>query len=461
MKIAVPNLIEPVSELGWVHFVGIGGAGLSAIARIMHQLGIRVSGSDAVDSDTLRALAAEGIEVFTSHRAENIAEADTVVVSTAVDENNPEVLAAQAKGVRLWPRSAGLQSVLTGRTVVAVAGTHGKTTTTSLIALALKSTARDIGFAIGAQVKDLGTNAAAGRDPLIVVEADESDGAFLVYEPSISVVTNVDADHLDQWGSVEAYEAAFGQFISRTRDFLVVNADDGRALDLARQHARCRVVSAGFSSSADIRGTNVEIDGNRSRCDVYRGQDKLGTLELQVPGEHYLLDALLALACAIQTGMSAADAFLGFASYSGAERRMQRIGEARGIAVYDTYAHHPVEISADLAAARNLGSRVLVAFQPHLVSRTRIFGEQMGAALNGADRVLVTDIYLARELADPNVDTSVITDQVESTKLLRAHALAEIPDTMVAEAQSGDVIVTMGAGDITTVAPMILQALND
>ncbi|WP_370619227.1 UDP-N-acetylmuramate--L-alanine ligase [Mumia sp. Pv 4-285] len=468
MRIDVPDRIEAAEDLGRVHLVGIGGAGLSAIARIMLERGIPVQGSDAADSALLRALEADGAQVTIGQAAENLGDADTVVATTAVREDNPEILAAQERGLRLYPRSAGLQSVMIGRDVVAVAGTHGKTTTTSMLTTALVHAGVDPSYAIGAPVASLGTNAHAGSGRWFVAEADESDGAFLVYEPYGAVVTNVDADHLDVWGTPEAYEQAFVRFVDRVdpRGFLVLCVDDAGAAALAEPAAArgIRVVRAGLGPQADLRGTELTTEGGGTSFTVVRDGETLGRVSLQVPGDHYVIDALGALAAALECGTSFADAASGLAAYGGASRRMERIGEAHRVRVYDSYAHHPVEIAGDLQAARALAGqgRVVVAFQPHLVSRTRIFGAAMGEALGAADAVVVTDIYLAREDADPDVTAARVLDAVRlPPEAVHAGAPLAVLDEQLADlARPGDLVLLLGAGDITTVGPRLVARLE-
>lgn len=463
MRIAVPERIDPAAELGRIHFVGVGGAGLSAIARIMAQRGLSVSGSDANDSALLRHLAEEGVDARAGHDPARLTDVDTVIASTAVPEDNPEIRHALEAGLRVWPRSAGLQSVLLGRRVLAVAGTHGKTTTTSMLALALRESGRDVSFAIGAEVASLASNAHDGSDELFVVEADESDGAFLVYDPVGAVVTNVDADHLDQWGSEAAYREAFATFAGNVTEFLVVTADDDSAVALVRDGVRpgVRVRTAGFAPSADVRGRSLRVDGAKTSVDVLVDREPVGTLTLQVPGRHYVADALLAVAAGLEAGATFDRLAAGIAAYTGAQRRMQPIGEAAGVRVYDSYAHHPAEIVADLQAARSLApqGRVIAAFQPHLASRTRVFGERMGRALGAADIVAVTDIYLAREDADPAVSRELVLRAVDGPQVLEASTLEDLPGALAAVARRGDVVVTLGAGDITTVAPLLVQRL--
>ncbi len=451
MKLAVPAVLLPAEELGHVHFVGIGGAGLSAIARLMLARGIVVSGSDGVESPTLDSLRALGARVHVGHAADQVGDADTVVVSTAVREDNPEYAAALARGLRVLPRSAALASVMAGRRVLAVAGTHGKTTTTALLTSALQAAGADPTYAIGADLAATGSNAGEGTGELFVAEADESDGAFLHYSPYAAVVTNVEADHLDHWGTEEAYARAFDDFAA-TLDpdgFLVVCADDGGAAALGeRQRALGRRV--------------ITVSTAPGVADV--GPEALAGVTLWSPGDHYLADALLAFAVGRGLGLDPGDLARGIGSFSGTRRRMERKGEAGGVRVYDSYAHHPTEIAGDLVAARALAGdgRLVVGFQPHLVSRTRTFGVAMGQALGAADEVVVCDVYLAREDADPEVTGALVADAVPLAPEHVAFVpdLADVPGALAALARPGDLVLTLGAGSITEAGPRLLALLG-
>ncbi|MFL6090824.1 MAG: UDP-N-acetylmuramate--L-alanine ligase [Aeromicrobium sp.] len=464
MSIPVPDRILPADQLGHVHFIGIGGAGLSAIARLMHQSGLVVSGSDASDSDVLTALRAEGITCFVGHAPEQLAGVDTVVASTAVRDDNPEVVEARRLGIRLWPRSAGLRSVMIGRRTLAVAGTHGKTTTTAMLTYALRAAGADPSFAIGAEVAGLGTNARLGSSPLFVAEADESDGAFLVYRPAGAIVTNVDADHLDVWGDAASYAAAFDRFADTVGEFFVVCIDDPGARLLAEK-ARgrgLRVTTAGFAPDADVRGHDVRIEDGRTRLSATYGGDPLADLELAVPGEHYAQDALAALAAGLALGFAPAELAAGLGQYTGARRRMEPLGEAGGVRVYDSYAHHPTEIAADVAAGRALAGsgRLVVVYQPHLVSRTRELGVQMGEALSAADEVFVADLYVAREDPDPEVTSAIVVNAVSGTPAQLAGPVDSVADLVAPTLRSGDLVLTLGAGDVTIVGPRLLELLG-
>ncbi len=470
MRIPVPEQMLPADALGRVHFIGIGGAGLSGIARIMLARGVAVSGSDGNASPVLDALAAAGARVHVGHDGSQVHDVDTVVVSTAIRQTNPEYLEAVTQGLRILPRSAALASVMVGRRTVAVAGTHGKTTTTSLLAVALQAAGADPAYAIGGELTSTGVNAADGSGDLFVAEADESDGAFLHYTPYAAVVTNVDADHLDQWGTEAAYRAAFEQFVATIdpAGFLVVCADDPGAAELAeaaRSTGR-RVLTYALSggAAADLVATDLRHDGTRTHFVVEHSGTRLAEVTLQIPGRHYVLNSLAVLGVGLELGLPVDQLVAGLGSFTGTRRRMERKGESAGVRVYDSYAHHPSEIRGDLQAAREVAGagRLLVAFQPHLVSRTRIFGDEMGVALGAADEVVVTDIYLAREDPDPAVTGQLVVDAVPlpSDRVEFAPTLSEAAAALARRARSGDLVVTLGAGDITTVGPQVLALLD-
>ncbi|MCW2791114.1 MAG: UDP-N-acetylmuramate--L-alanine ligase [Nocardioides sp.] len=469
MRVPVPDEILPADRLGRVHFVGIGGAGLSAIARIMAARGLRVTGSDDQDTPFLPALRELGVTCHLGYAAEHLGDAETVVVTTAAREDNPEVVEARRRGLRVLPRSAGLESVMKGRRVVAVAGTHGKTTTTSLLTVALLACGADPSYAVGGVLSATGRNADAGSGDLFVAEADESDGAFLVYHPYAAVVTNVAADHLDNWGTEQAYRAAFADFTDHVdrAGFLVCCVDDPGAADLAAL-ARDRgltVVAVGESERAEVRATDLRFEGTTSTFTVHDRGVELGAVTLAIPGRHYVLDALAAISVGLRLGFPFDLLRAGLEAFGGTGRRMESKGEAGGVRVYDSYAHQPVEIAGDLQAARAVAGngRVVVAFQPHLVSRTRIFGTAMGEALGAADEVVVLDVHLAREDADPDVTGALVADAVP----LPAERVAFVPDLddvaaeLVARARPGDLVLTLGAGSVTSVGPRVLALLEE
>jgi UDP-N-acetylmuramate--alanine ligase len=469
MRVSIPDTLLAADELGTVHFIGIGGAGLSGIARIMLARGISVTGSDAKESRQLEVLRALGATCFVGHAADNLGAADTVVISTAVRETNPEVVEATRRGLRLLPRSAALQSVMQGRVVVAVAGTHGKTTTTSLLTVALQHCAADPSFAIGGELNETGSNAHDGSGELFIAEADESDGAFLVYSPFAALVTNVEADHLDNYGTEEAYRAAFDTFVDRVslEGFMVVCADDAGADALGRTAVErgLKVVRVGESADAEVRAEGVRFAGSTSTFTVVDRGRRLGEITLQIPGRHYVLDALAALACGLRLGFGFRDLARGLAAFSGTRRRMELKGQADGVRVYDSYAHHPNEIRGDLQAARSLAGedRVIVAFQPHMVSRTRIFGHDMGVALGAADDVVVMDVYVAREDPEPGVSGAMVAAAVplEPEHVVFEPSWSATAAHLADRARPGDIVLTLGAGDVTLLGPEVLELLEE
>ena len=470
MRIPVPDVIPPAAELGRVHFVGIGGAGLSAIARIMAQQGVTVTGSDDHDTPFLPGLREVGIPLHLGYDAAHVGEADTLVVTTAAHDDNPEVREGRSRDLRILPRSAGLKSVMAGHRIVAVAGTHGKTTTTSMLTMALRAAGADPTYAIGGVLAATGLNADAGGGEVFVAEADESDGAFLVYGPDVALVTNVDADHLDVWGTEEAYHAAFSDFVGTLahQATLVVCGDDpgARAL-LAPARVRGLVaLSVGEEPDNDWVITDLDLSGTTSSFALVSADSgsTLPRVTLQVPGRHYVLDAAGALVTGLALGHRFTELALGVGDFTGTGRRMERKGEAGGVRVYDSYAHHPVEIAGDLQAARAIadGGRLVVAYQPHLVSRTRLLGTAMGEALGAADEVVVLDVYVARETPDPQVTGRLVADAVPLPGGLVHFVpdLGDVPGELLRLARPGDLVLTLGAGTVTEVGPLVLELLR-
>ncbi len=471
MRIPVPDELLPADRLGRVHFVGVGGAGLSAIARIMAARGVPVTGSDDQETPFLEPLRELGVVCHRGYDASHVGEAQTVVVTTAAREDNPEVVEAVRRGLRLYPRSAGLAAVMAGQRVLAVAGTHGKTTTTSLLTVALQAAGADPSYAVGGVLSATGRNGDAGGSDLFVAEADESDGAFLVYDTHAAIVLNIEADHLDIWGSESAYAAAFDEFADGIdpAGFCVCGVDDpGAARLAARQRAAGRrVVTIGLGEEADLRATRLRTVGSGTTFEVHRAGRSIGEVALQIPGRHYVVDALAALAMGLEIGCDFDALASGLGSFTGTRRRMELVGTTGAdgsVRVYDSYAHHPSEIRGDLEAARALAGpgRVLVCFQPHLVSRTRLFGAEMAAALGAADEVVVMDVYLAREDPDPTVTGAVIAEAVPlpSERVHYVAARAEVLPTLADAVRPGDLVLTLGAGDVTALAPELVDRLG-
>lgn len=454
------------ADLGRIHFIGLGGAGMSAVARLMLARGLSVSGSDARDSPGLRALADLGARVDIGHRPEHVAAADTVVVSTAIRSANPELAAARAAGLRVIHRSVALAAAMGDQRPVAIAGTHGKTTTAAMVAVMLRSAGLDPSFAIGGDVSALGANAALGSGEVFVAEADESDGSFLNYRPEIIVVTNVEADHLDHYGSAEAVVAAFDRFAALLPEtgLLVACADDAGAAALAARLSRGRRVRTyGYDETADVRIGASVMTGSTSASTLsfsLDGEEVQQDLALTVPGRHNVLNAAAAFTVGLELMVEPALAAAGLAGFTGAARRFELKGTAGGVRVFDDYAHHPTEVFAALRAARAVagGHAVHVLFQPHLFSRTRRFALEFAAALELADSATVLDIYPAREDPIPGVTSEFITDELHRPGGYEADA-EEAMEHIVERARPGDIILTVGAGDVTDYGPRIVELL--
>jgi UDP-N-acetylmuramate--alanine ligase len=472
VALVTPVAPVPLADLGQVHFTGIGGAGMSGIARIMLARGVTVSGSDAAGGDQLAALAALGADVHTGHTAANVTGADTVVVSSAIRPDNPELLAARAGGLRVLHRAAALASVMLGRRGVAVAGTHGKTTTTSMITTALRRCGADPGYVIGGILTETGLGAGDGTGEVFVAEADESDRSFLMLSPEVAVVTCVEADHLDNYASLAEIEDAFAAFARRIvpGGVLVACADDpgARALAAAAAALPIRVRTYGEAAGADYRVTSVVPRGMSVGLEIQgaaAGGAPPARLQVGVPGRHNALNAAAAYAAVLELGLPAVRAGQvagGLATYRGARRRMEPKGEAGGVTVLDSYAHHPTELAADLRAARDIagGGRVIAVFQPHLFSRTRIFAGRFGAALALADEVFVLDVYPAREDPEPGVTGELVASAVPGGRAVFLPDRAAVPAAVAGTARPGDLVLTMGAGDVTALGPPIVAALG-
>jgi UDP-N-acetylmuramate--alanine ligase len=448
-----------------VHLVGVGGAGMSGLARLLLAAGHRVTGSDRSESATLEALRALGAEVWAGHDGARLGRPDLVVASTAIRPANPELVAARILGVPVLGRAQLLALLMAGKVGVAVAGTHGKTTTTGMVVAILEAAGLDPSFAVGGDFKASGINAAAGTGPHFVAEADESDGSFLELAPTVAVVTNVEADHLDHWGDLEAVRAAFRAFVARlpADGTAVLCADDQGALELAGA-ATCQVVTYGFAAGAAVRGEVLAIDGRGARFAVFAGDDRLGEVSLVVPGRHNVANALGAIAACRAAGAPFEAAQAALARFTGAARRFHLRAQAGGVTVVDDYAHHPTEVAASLAAARLGGwKRVVAVFQPHLYSRTRLFAAEFGRALAAADLVVVTDVYAAREDPEPGVDGALVAGSARHARpdldCLYEPDRAALAGRVATLVQPGDLVLTLGAGDITTLADELAPLL--
>jgi UDP-N-acetylmuramate--alanine ligase len=442
-----------------VHLVGIGGAGMSGIARILLDRGMAVSGSDAKESPTLMTLRAQGAKVEVGQKAANLdlldGEPTAVVVSSAIKAENPELAAARERGVTVLHRSEALAALMDGHRVACVAGTHGKTSTTSMLTVALQHCRLDPSFAIGGDLNESGANAHHGAGGVFVAEADESDGSFLAFSPSVAVVTNVEADHLDHHGTVEAYNAVFESFVDRIVDggVLVACVDDpgSAALALLAESRGVRVRRYG-RAAADVTLTSYEPVDNGGVASILLDGEPV-EVKVAVPGEHMALNALGALIAGLELGGPIECLLEGLAGFGGVRRRFEFKGRSGGVRVYDDYAHHPTEVAAQLRAARPTahGGKLIVIFQPHLYSRTRMFAKEFGEALGLADEVVVLDVYGAREQPEPGVNGRLIADNV-ALPAEHVHfepSFEKVPALVAGLATEGDLVLTMGAGDVT------------
>ncbi len=467
MALREPIQVPPAAELGGLHFIAIGGAGMSGIATLFHDSGHRVSGSDQSDSGALQLLARSGITTHVGHRAEQVGDASAVVVSSAIREDNPELVEACRRGLPVLHRSAALASLMAGRVGVSIAGTHGKTTTTGMTAVMLSAAGGDPSYVIGAPLASSGTSAHLGQGSAFVVEADESDGSFLQYPTSIAVVTNVEADHLDNWGTPVAYVDGFVRFATQPGvKFLVSSADDPGAEEVAAraEQAGATVIRYGLAEHADVRLTDLDFEGTQASAMLRHG-DSVGRLALQVPGLYNLQNAAAAYAVGRALGLDHEALLAGAAQFTGTLRRFQLIGETGGVRIFDDYAHHPTELRAALTAARRATGegRLIACFQPHLYSRTTDFADEFGESLSIADLVVVTDIYAARE--DP---VEGVTGELVA-QAARRHGAAvsyvadklELPSWLADHAHPGDLVMTLGAGDVTLVAPLLVTLLKE
>jgi UDP-N-acetylmuramate--alanine ligase len=464
--------VLPADDLGRVHFIGIGGGGMSGIARIMLTRGVVVSGSDAKDSRVLAALRVLGARVVVGHDAVNLADlgaGDTVVVSTAIRAENPELIEATKRGLRVLPRAAALASVMAGRRGIAVAGTHGKTTTTSMLATAFQHCGDDPSFAIGADLNEPGSNAHDGAGDVFVAEADESDESFLLLSPHAAIVTNVEADHLNHYASLEDIHRAFEKFAARITPggFLVACADDpgSRRLADSARAAGVDVRLYGQADDADVRLENLVLAGGGSSFHVVAGGRRLGEVTLHVPGTHNALNATGAIAIGLGFEVPFLQFTAGLTAFTGARRRFEPKGVVAGIRVFDDYAHHPTEIAAVLRAGRQVAGdgRLVVAFQAHHYYRTADFCTEFGEALGLADEVVVMEVYAPGEAMLPGGTGTALAAAVA---LPPEHVVFEpswsaVPAHLAERAEPGDIVVTMGAGgDVAMLAPEVIEALR-
>ena len=444
-----------------VHLVGIGGAGLSAIARILMERGEQVSGSDQADSPFAAALAAAGMPITIGHAAPAVAGADLVVASSAIPAGSPELVAAEAAGIPVLRRPAFLGELVAGYQTLAIAGTHGKTTTTAMIAWILSEAGLQPSFIIGGIPADFGVNARHGAGRHFVIEADEYDRTFLALRPFLAVVTNVEHDHPDYYRTAAEFQAAFEQFVSQIQETLIVCADDPVAAELSAPGLRR--ITYGLTPAAEWRAEEIR-DNAAGGSDflALRREELMGLVRLRLPGLHNVRNALAAIAAVDQLGVGFGAARSALAKFRGVGRRFEILGEAQGVTVIDDYAHHPSEIEATLQAARQRFPQadLWAVFQPHTYSRTKAFADRLAHAFGAADHLIVVDIYASREALDPEVSAGRLATQIEGKDVRFIPELERAAERLIAEVQPGSVVLTLSAGDGNRVGRLVLDSLE-
>ena len=464
MKVSWTFILERAvfGKIQQIHFVGIGGIGMSGIAEVLVNLGYEVSGSDIKESATTQRLAGLGVTVHIGHDAACIQDAQVVVISSAVKGDNPEVVAAHAAKVPVIPRGEMLAELMRMKYGIAMAGSHGKTTTTSMVAQVLSQGGIDPTIVIGGKLGAIGSNAKLGKGPFLVAEADESDGSFLLLSPTIGVITNVDREHLDHYKDLGEIMDAFATFGNKVPFYgsVFVCMDDPNVATL-RPRLKRQVRTYGTNPQVDIRAMNITADGWRANFKVRAFGEDLGDFSLGVPGHHMVLNALATIGVALELGVEIEVIRASLANFTGADRRFQKKGERKGVLVVDDYGHHPTEIAATLAAARTgfPDRRIVVAFQPHRYSRTQALLEEFGRAFFDADVVLVTDIYAASEPPIPGLTGASVVAAILAHGQREARFVPRVEDLsqVLAElTQPGDLVMTLGAGSITTAGPAFL-----
>lgn len=459
-----PDLTLPLPEnIEAAHFIGIGGSGMSGLARMFLDSGIRVSGSDRADSPGLRALEAAGATVYVGHDAANLAEdVDTVVHTGAIWPENPEFLLAKERGLFVIHRSQALHWLIGGRRLVSVAGAHGKTTSTGMIVTALRELDVDPTFVNGGVIAAYGASSATGSDELFVIEADESDGTFLLYDTAVALITNVDPDHLDHYGTFDAFYDAFARFADGAGEAVVISSDDEGARRVRERIGHRRVVSFGENPSADFRVRDIRTDGPVSFTLEHAGEAH--EIALQVPGAHNAINAAGAVAVLVTLGHAFADAARAIEPFAGTARRFELHGIERGVSVYDDYAHHPTEVAAALAAARTVvgDGRIIALHQPHTYSRTQsMFREFADVLESHADHTVVLDVYGAREDPVPGVTGELVSGAFGDPAHVHFEAdWQRAADYTASVARDGDYVITLGCGNVNLIVPQVLEALG-
>ena len=448
-----------------VHFVGIGGAGMSALAKILVEKGYEVSGSDLKESVMTGVLRDLGATVYIGQKAENVQNAEAIVVSTAIREENPEVVEAKRLGLKRLHRSDVNAFLINSCKGIAVAGAHGKTSTTSMLGVALDYEGVSPSIIIGGEVDYLGSNAKLGKSDYLVSEADESDGTFLKYYPYVGIVTNVENDHMDHYGTMENIIKAFHQFLSQVRDdgFAVGCFDNENIRNIVKTVDK-KIISYAIEHEADYQAANIVAEGSGIAFDVMHKGENLGRVVLNIPGKHNVLNAMAAVVTGVQLGLTVPQMAEGLTQFNGAKRRFQTKGKANGVWVVDDYAHHPTEIATTLKAARQTNPKRLVcAFQPHRYSRTQLLQKEYGACFKDADLLILTDVYSAGEDPIPGINGELLVKEVaEQTgqETVYIQNKNDIPAYLKSIAKEGDLIMTMGAGDIVKCGEELVELLK-
>lgn len=459
-----PDYSQPIpKDLGVVHFIGIGGSGMSGLARLLLGMGHKVTGSDVRDSDNVQALIALGATINIGHHEDNLGSPDTVVVTSALWESNPEYQLALRKGLPVLHRSAMLAHLSSSGKLIAVAGAHGKTTSTGMVVTALRELGADPSFVNGGVIQAYGASSAFGKGEHFVIEADESDSSFLHYKTNTVLITNVDPDHLDHFGSLDAFEGEFVRFADAADELVVISSDDPGALRVTQKLKHPNVMTFGSNSHATVRVSDVDASGPMVSFSLSH-QGQTAQLRLSVPGFHNVLNAAGAVAVLVGQGFGFLESCQAVSKFAGTVRRFELHGAARGVSVYDDFAHHPTEVEAALRAARAAvgNGRLITVFQPHLYSRTRIFASEFAQALSLSDQIVVTDVYAAREDPEPGVTGALIADRVEDrSKIHYVPVWEDVASVAASVAQPGDFIITMGCGDIYRMVPELLAALEN
>lgn len=457
LTVAIPQ------ELGTVHFVGIGGAGMSGIARLFLAAGHPVTGSDVRESENIDDLRALGAQISIGHDAAHVGRADTLVVTSALWPDNPEYRYALAHGIPVLHRSQALAWLIARHRLVSVAGAHGKTTSTGMIVTGLLGIGEDPSFVNGGVIESLGVSSKTGSGELFVVEADESDGSFLLYNTAVALITNVDPDHLDHYGTLQAFQDAFVRFAAEAGELVVISSDDPGARAVHARLRGSRVLTFGEDPGADVRVHSIRTDdGPVSFAIDYRGGQYRA--QLRIPGRHNAINAAGAFAVLAGLGFDPAASLAAISEFGGTKRRFELHGIVDGVSVYDDYAHHPTEVAAVLAAARTVvgEGRIIAVHQPHLYSRTRLFAEQFAQTLESlADRTVVLDVYGAREDPEPGVTGALVSQRFQDPgKVAFIPDWQEAADYTAGIARPGDFVITLGCGDVYRIVPQLLGSLQ-